>query len=42
VLLAPGRSCGQAYAGFARLCFTAAPPDAVLRAVDAVAGVLGR
>jgi N-succinyldiaminopimelate aminotransferase len=35
--LAPGPSCGRDYEGWARLCFTAAPPEAVLAAVDRLA-----
>ena len=37
VALAPGPSCGEAYDGWVRLCYTAAPPDAVRRAVEVVA-----
>ena len=37
VALAPGSSCGSAYQGFARLCYTAAPPDAVAAAAALVA-----
>jgi len=37
LLLAPGPSCGQAYAGWVRLCFTAAPPDVVAQAVARLA-----
>ena len=37
VALAPGPSCGEAYAGWVRLCFTAAAPDAVLEAVRKLA-----
>jgi N-succinyldiaminopimelate aminotransferase len=37
VALAPGPSCGEAYEGWVRLCYTAAPPDAVRRAVEVVA-----
>lgn len=40
VLLAPGGACGEAYAGFARLCYTAAPPDRVRSAVERVARIL--
>ena len=40
VLLAPGAACGEAYAGFARLCYTAAPPDQVRGAVERVARIL--
>ncbi len=41
VLLAPGGACGEAYAGFARLCYTAAPPHEVRGAVERVARILG-
>ena len=37
VALAPGPSCGEAYDGWVRLCYTAAPPDVVRRAVEVVA-----
>jgi len=37
LLLAPGPSCGAAYAGWVRLCFTAAPPEAVAEAVGRLA-----
>jgi len=37
VALAPGPSCGADYGTWVRLCFTAAPPDEVLAAVDRVA-----
>jgi N-succinyldiaminopimelate aminotransferase len=40
VALAPGASCGEAYAGWVRLCFTAAAPDAVLAAARKLAGRL--
>lgn len=40
VLLAPGGACGRDYAGFARLCYTAAPPAEVLGAVERVARIL--
>jgi N-succinyldiaminopimelate aminotransferase len=40
VALAPGPSCGRDYGSWVRLCFTAAPPDAVLAAVDRVAARL--
>jgi N-succinyldiaminopimelate aminotransferase len=33
VALAPGASCGEAYAEWVRLCYTAAPPDEVTVAV---------
>jgi len=42
VALAPGPSCGSDYAGYVRLCYTAAPPDQVLAAVGKLAGRLGR
>ena len=35
VALAPGPSCGEDYSGWVRLCYTAAPPDAVLAAARA-------
>jgi N-succinyldiaminopimelate aminotransferase len=37
VALAPGPSCGAEYGSFVRLCYTAAPPDDVARAVRALA-----
>ena len=37
VALAPGPSCGEAYTGWVRLCFTAAPPDDVLAAARKLA-----
>jgi aspartate/methionine/tyrosine aminotransferase len=40
LLLAPGPSFGD-FPAHLRLCFTAAPPDAVLRGVEVLAGVLG-
>lgn len=42
VLVAPGLSCGEAYANWIRLCFTAVPPDAALEAAKRLAAVLGR
>ena len=42
VALAPGPSCGEAYTGWVRLCFTAAPPDAVLEAARKLAKRLAR
>jgi len=42
VLVAPGESCGQAYADWIRLSYTAVPSDAVLEAVRRLAVVLGR
>jgi N-succinyldiaminopimelate aminotransferase len=41
VALAPGPSCGEAYANWVRLCFTAAPPEAVLDAARKLAKRLG-
>jgi len=41
VALAPGPSCGAAYEGWVRLCYTAAPPEQVLAAVRRVAQRLG-
>lgn len=38
---APGQSFGP-YPTHLRVCFTAAPPDVVLRGVDVLAGLLGR
>jgi len=40
VALAPGPSCGDAYPGWVRLCYTAAPPDEVENAVREVAQLL--
>ncbi len=40
VALAPGPSCGREYGTWVRLCYTAAPPDQVLSAVDRVASRL--
>lgn len=40
VLLAPGRSCGAHYGRYVRLCFTAAPPEAVASAVDRLAALI--
>jgi aspartate/methionine/tyrosine aminotransferase len=42
VLVAPGLSCGEAYADWIRLSYTAVPPDAVLEAARRLAVVLGR
>ena len=42
LLLAPGSSCGEAYGGWVRLCFTSAPPEVVARAVARLADRLGR
>jgi aspartate/methionine/tyrosine aminotransferase len=41
VLLAPGESCGADYAGWARLCFTSAPPEQVDEAVARLSRRLG-
>jgi N-succinyldiaminopimelate aminotransferase len=40
VALAPGPSCGSDYASWVRLCYTAAPPDAVRGAVARLAARL--
>ena len=40
VALAPGPSCGRDYQHWVRLCYTAAPPDQVLAAVDRLAARL--
>ena len=40
VALAPGPSCGRDYPSWVRLCYTAAPPDQVLAAVDRLAARL--
>jgi N-succinyldiaminopimelate aminotransferase len=37
IALAPGPSCGSDYESWVRLCYTAAPPDQVLAAVDRLA-----
>ena len=42
VLVAPGASAGSAYADWVRLCYTAAPPDAVREAVVRLAHRVGR
>jgi N-succinyldiaminopimelate aminotransferase len=42
VLLAPGGSCGEAYATWVRLCFSAAPPAQIAEAVRRLARRLGR
>ena len=42
VLVAPGLSCGEEYADWIRLCYTAVPPDEILEAARRLAGVLGR
>jgi N-succinyldiaminopimelate aminotransferase len=41
VALAPGPSCGAGYESWVRMCYTAAPPEAVEAAVERVAEVLG-
>jgi aspartate aminotransferase len=41
VTLAPGESSGRDYAGWVRLCYTAAPPDQVAEAVRKLAKRLG-
>jgi N-succinyldiaminopimelate aminotransferase len=41
VALAPGPSCGSEYEGWVRLCYTAAPPDDVMRAARQLARRLG-
>ena len=41
VALAPGASCGAEYAGWVRLCYTAAPPEEVRAAVQKLAKYLG-
>ncbi len=40
VALAPGPSCGSDYGSWVRLCYTAAPPERVLAAVDRLAARL--
>ena len=40
VALAPGPSCGRDYGNWVRLCYTAAPPEEVLAAVDRLASRL--
>jgi aspartate/methionine/tyrosine aminotransferase len=42
VLVAPGHSCGEAYAAWIRLSYTAAPPDDVVEAAKRLAKVLNR
>jgi N-succinyldiaminopimelate aminotransferase len=42
VVLSPGASSGRDYAGFARLCYTALPPDRVAEAVRLLARRLSR
>ena len=42
VLVAPGGSCGAAYAGWIRMSYTAAPAAEVLDATGRLASVLGR
>jgi N-succinyldiaminopimelate aminotransferase len=41
VVLAPGASSGEAYSEWVRLCYTAAPPDDVARAIAHLARRLG-
>jgi N-succinyldiaminopimelate aminotransferase len=41
VLLTPGPACGRDYASWARLCFTAVPPDDLGRALERLGEVLG-
>ena len=40
VALAPGNSCGDAYAEWVRICYTAAPPDEIAEAVGRLAKLL--
>jgi N-succinyldiaminopimelate aminotransferase len=42
VALAPGPSCGSDYATWVRLCYSAAPPERVIQAVEQLAKRLGR
>jgi N-succinyldiaminopimelate aminotransferase len=42
VALAPGPSCGSDYTTSVRLCYSAAPPESVLAAVERLAKRLGR
>lgn len=42
VMVAPGRSCGEAYADWVRMSFTAAPGARVDEAVERLAGLLRR
>lgn len=42
LLLAPGSSCGAAYGGHVRICFTSAAPDVVARGVGVLAELMGR
>lgn len=42
LLVAPGTSFGREYGTHVRLCFTAAPPDVVLRGTEKLARRLGR
>ena len=42
LILAPGSSCGEAYGGYVRLCFTSAEPSCVRRGVEKLAQRLGR
>ncbi len=40
VVMTPGAAAGEAYARWARLCYTAVPPDELERALDTLAGVI--
>ena len=40
VLVAPGASSGEAYAGWIRLCYSSLPPQDAAEAVRRLAGVL--
>ncbi len=40
LLVAPGGSCGHAYADTVRICFTSAPPEIVARGLSVLAGLL--
>lgn len=42
VLVAPGHSCGTAYAEWVRISFTAAPPEAVLEAAGRLGSIQSR
>jgi aspartate/methionine/tyrosine aminotransferase len=41
LILAPGSSCGAAWDGHVRLCYTSAPPDVVQRGVEQLAQLMG-
>ncbi|MBW2418185.1 MAG: pyridoxal phosphate-dependent aminotransferase [Deltaproteobacteria bacterium] len=41
VLVAPGASCGEAYADWVRVCYTAAPPEQISDAMSLLARRLG-